>query len=195
MYGAWKGCEQLALWNKNDREYDGANSHSCMHERRSLEDVRPEEIAQLLQQRAERNKKKSKEWSEDHKEERRTQKRAWDEENKDHVNEYGRERAKKARDSAQHSCKVCHAPFANPRELNRHLDSEVACKPKRDAARTARLTCGGCKQVFSQMGNLERHHTMNQCQANRTLEDMSCPTCGRVIKNKGNMERHIATHK
>ena len=210
MVGRWRNCERLALWKKSDQEYDGANSHSCMFESRSLEEVRSDEIVQLLQERTERNKKQKKiykaahkeevrayqkEWEENHKEEKKGQKREWVEANRDHVNEYERGRAKKAKDSAQFPCEDCQKPFANKRELKRHRDSGVACKPKRDAARTARLTCGGCNKVFSQMLNLERHHAMNTCQGNRTLEEMSCPTCGKAMKNKANLQRHQATHK
>lgn len=113
----------------------------------------------------------------------------------DHILEYQRERAKKAKKSESFPCENCKKPFANKRELQRHQDSEVACKPKRDAARTARLTCDGCNKVFSQMANLERHHATGTCLANRTPEEMSCAICGRVIKNKANLERHLATHK
>ncbi|KAH7073806.1 hypothetical protein BKA63DRAFT_40801 [Paraphoma chrysanthemicola] len=206
MVGSWNNCQSLALWKKDAQEYDGANSHSCTFERRSLEDIKPEDIAQLLQERAERNKKKHDIWKathqeeiraskkayqEEHKEERKTQKRDWNEANRDHVNEYNREVAKKNKESGKFICSGCQKPFGKQRELERHQDSEVACKPKRDAARTARLTCGGCNKEFSQMANLERHLADGSC---RTDEENSCPTCGRVIKSKGNMRRHRATH-
>jgi hypothetical protein len=210
MVGGWKNCERLALWKKSDQEYDGANGHSCMFESRSLEEARPDEIAQLLQERSERKKKQQaiyrathreeiracqKEWEDEHKEERKTQKRAWNEANREHVNEYGRGRAKKAKDTEEFPCEDCQKLFANKRELERHQSSGVACKPKRDAARTDRLTCGGCQEVFSQMGNLQRHEASGSCLGTRALEEMSCSTCGKVIKNKANMQRHQATHK
>jgi hypothetical protein len=74
----------------------------------------------------------------------------------------------------------------------RHQLSEAVCKPKRDAARTARLTCSGCGEVLAQIANLERHLAGNY---RRTVEEMSCSIYGRVIKNKANLLRHEATHK
>ncbi|OAG17539.1 hypothetical protein CC77DRAFT_261403 [Alternaria alternata] len=207
MIGTWNNCKGLALWKKEDQEYDGANSHSCMHESRSLEEIKPEEIAELLEERAKRNKAKhdiyrathkkqiratQKIWDEENKEHRKEGKRQWNEENKEHINEYARKRAKTAKETAQFPCNDCGLNFANKKELKRHKDSEIACKPKRDAARSARLTCGGCQREFAQMANLERHIAQGTC---RTVQEMSCPTCGRVIKSKSNLERHMATHK
>jgi hypothetical protein len=166
MVGGWSDCESLALWPKSAQEYDGANGHSPMSEMRSLERVRSDEIAQLLEERAERNKKKhavwkanhkeeisayNKEWNEAHPEEKKILKREWNEANRDHVNEYGRERAKKAKELNLFPCLECEKPFANKTELERHQRSEVACKPKRDAARSARLMCSGCGEVLAQM--------------------------------------------
>jgi hypothetical protein len=172
MVGGWGDCESLAFWPKTAQEYDGANGHNPMSERRSLEQVRSEEIARLLQERAERNKKKhavwkagrkeeisayNKEWNEVHPEERKMLKRNWDEANKDHVRDYQRERAKEAKESNLFPCVDCGKSFANKTELERHTRSDSACKPKRDAARSARLMCSGCGEVLAQMANLERH--------------------------------------
>jgi hypothetical protein len=210
MVGKWEGCESLALWDKSRRPYDGANCHSNMYETRSLEEISPDEIAEYLRERKERNRQKhllwlaenqervkttKKQWADDHKEHRKAQKREWNDENREHVNDYQRKRAKEAKETAQFPCDVCNLPFANPRELNRHKESDVACKPVRDAARAVRLTCDGCGREFSQMANLERHRTTKVCLAERTLADMTCPVCGRVIKNKGNMQKHLATHR
>ena len=200
MIGTWNNCKGLALRKKEDQEYDGANSHSCMYESRSLEDIRPEEIAQLLEEREKRNKAKhdiyrathkkeiratQKIWDEENKEHRKEVKWQWNEENQEHVNEYQRKRAKTAKETTQFPCNDCGLNFANKTGLKRHKDSEIACKPKRDAARSARLTCGGCQREFAQMANLERHIAQGTC---RTMEQMSCPTRGRVIKSKYNLE-------
>ncbi|KAI8943450.1 hypothetical protein NX059_001459 [Plenodomus lindquistii] len=207
MVGRWKNCTSLALWKREDQEYDGANNHSCMREGHSMEEATPEEIEQDLRERKERNyaqhriyKANNKEkvravqkvWDEEHAEERKIKKRKWNDENADHVREYGRELAKRNKEEERFVCEGCEKPFANKTELERHRNSEVACKPKRDAARTARLTCGGCGEVFAQMANLERHHATGTC---RTVEQNTCPTCGRVIKSISNMRRHQATHK
>ncbi|KAF7679421.1 hypothetical protein GT037_003169 [Alternaria burnsii] len=185
MIGTWKNCKGLALWKKEDQEYDGANSYSCMYESRSLEEIKPEEIAQLLEERAKRNKAKHKIWDEEDNEHMKEVKRQWNEENKEHVNEYQRKRAKTAKEIAQFPCNDCGLNFANKKESRRHKDSEIACKPKRDAARKARLTCGGCQRGFAQMANLERHIARDTCP---TAEQMSCPTCRRVIESKFNLE-------
>jgi hypothetical protein len=120
----------------------------------------------------------------------KTPKQNWDKANNEHVNNHQRARAKKAIESAQFPCEDCQKTFANKTELEKDQESEVAYKSKRDAARAALLTCGGCKKVFSQMANSERHHAGNSCEASL---DMSCSTCGRVVKNKGDLRWHIAT--
>ncbi|CAN9411778.1 unnamed protein product [Alternaria alternata] len=112
-----------------------------MYESRSLEEIKPEEITQLLEERAKRNKAKhdiyrathkkeiratQKIWDEKNKEHRKTVKRAWGEANKEHVNEYARGRAKKAKATGEFPCNDCGLNFANKTELKRHKDSEVA---------------------------------------------------------------------
>lgn len=164
MVGRWRNCESLALWNRSDQEHDGANGHSPMKEIRSLGVIEPDDIAQFLQERKEKNKRQHKIWLANHKEvvrtynnrwiaehqeEMKAHKRAWNEANADYVNKYQRARAKKAKEPALLPCDGFLKPFANKKELERHQGSEVACKPKRDAARTARETCGGCSKVFA----------------------------------------------
>ncbi|CAN9170274.1 unnamed protein product [Alternaria alternata] len=112
-----------------------------MHESRSLEEIKPEEIAELLEERAKRNKAKhdiyrathkkeiratQKIWDEENKEHRKEGKRQWNEENKEHINEYARKRAKTAKETAQFPCNDCGLNFANKKELKRHKDSEIA---------------------------------------------------------------------
>jgi hypothetical protein len=207
MVVGWSDCESLALWPKSAQEYDSANNHNPMSEMRSLEQVRSEEIAQLLQEWTERNKKKhavwkeahkqeisayNKEWNEAHSDDKKILEREWNEANRDHANEYGRERAKKAKNPNLFPCVECGKPFASTREWERPQLSEAVCKPKRDAARTARLTCSGCGEVLAQIANLERYLAGNY---RRTVEEMSCSIYGRVIKNTANLLRHEATHK
>ena len=132
MVGTWKNCELLAVWDKSSRTYDGANTHSCMYETRSLEEVLPEETPKVLAWWAERNKKQkaiykathkeeiratARLWNAEHKAELKALKREWNDANRDHVNEYGRKRAKKAKESGTFTCKLCNKPFANKREL------------------------------------------------------------------------------
>ena len=132
----------------------------------------------------------NKEYNKENVGKRQELKRKWNEDNREHVNEYARDKAEEARVSGKFPCQDCGSCFGNPRELQRHIDSEVACKPKRDAARTARLTCGGCGKVFSQMANLERHIDTGVCPATRSADDMICRYCSRVFSNKGNRARH-----
>jgi len=151
-------------------------------ESRSLEQIQSEQIAELLRERAERYKKKqdicrathkehlqaaARFWEEDHKEERRIQKGEWEDANRDHIRKYRRGRDKEAKDSAQYPCKDCGKLFGKERELDRHQALEVACKLKRDAARTVRLTCGGCERVLSQMHSLNEYHRKLCCPALR----------------------------
>lgn len=134
-----------------------------MMESRSLEQIELEQIAELLRERAERNKKKQDIWRATHKDifklprgsGKKTIKRKGV-----YKGESGKtqteitsgstdvEGTRKQRILHSTSCKECGKLFGNKRELDRHLALEVACKPKRDAARTARLTCGCCKRVF-----------------------------------------------
>ena len=106
-----------------------------MMKSRTLEQTELERIAELLRERAERNKKKqdiykathkehlraaAKVWEEDHKEKRRIQKGEWEDANRDHIRKYRRGRDKEAKDSARYPCKDCGKLFGNKRELDRH---------------------------------------------------------------------------
>jgi len=154
-----------------------------MMQSRSLKQIELEQIAELLRERAERNEKKQDIYRAIHKEHLRAAAKVWEEDHKKRKGIYKREGGKTQTEITSGStdveetrkqrilhstpCKDCGKLFGNKRELDRHQTLEVAYKPRRDAARTARLTCGGCKRMFSHMYSLNEHHRRLACLALR----------------------------
>ena len=55
MVGKWTPCKRLALWDVSSLEYEGLNSHSPMWESRDMEEINPDEIELILEQRRQRD--------------------------------------------------------------------------------------------------------------------------------------------
>ena len=81
-------------------------------------------------------------------------------------------RQKKTEYLASIPARAADTRLARKGKLERHQKSPTACKPKRAAVRTAKLTCGTCKQVFKRMENLKKHQDSRLvCSGNLGNED------------------------